>query len=118
MRAMKPRFLLCAVLAMCLVITGQVMAQTRAAAPATGQMVLCIGTASIVVFTDAEGKPTSDPHLCPDCTLGALPGPGEPDRLSRPLDRFGHPVRWPVVALGQPVSCGALLSARDPPFEI
>ncbi|MCE8008002.1 hypothetical protein [Aestuariivita sp.] len=115
---MKPRPLLCAVLAFCLVITGQVVAQAKAAAPATGQMVLCVGAGSIVVFTDAEGKPTSAPHLCPDCTLGALPGPAGADRVSRSRDRSGQRLRWPVVALGQPVSCGALLSARDPPAGI
>lgn len=50
-----------------LVLTGQAMAFARAQAPATGQMVICGGHGSYVVYTDAEGRPTSPPQLCSDC---------------------------------------------------
>jgi hypothetical protein len=56
-------------LAFVLVLTGQSMAVARGAAPAVGQMVLCIGNGSVVVYMDESGAPTAAPHVCPDCTL-------------------------------------------------
>jgi hypothetical protein len=65
-------------IALCLMLalTGQSMAVVRGASVATGQMVICIGTQTVTVFTDAEGEPTAAPHICPDCvmsTLGPVP---------------------------------------------
>ena len=45
------------------------MAAARGAADATGKMVLCVGTQSVVVYMDEQGQPTQAPHFCPDCTL-------------------------------------------------
>jgi hypothetical protein len=59
-------------LALVLVLTGQSMAAARGANDATGQMVLCTGTGSVVVYMDESGVPTQAPHFCPDCTLAAL----------------------------------------------
>ena len=56
-------------LAVVLVLTGQSMAAARGAADATGKMVLCVGTQSVVVYMDEQGQPTQAPHFCPDCTL-------------------------------------------------
>ena len=39
-------------LAVVLVLTGQSMAAARGAADATGKMVLCVGTQSVVVYMD------------------------------------------------------------------
>jgi len=52
-----------------LVLTGQSMAAVRGAADATGKMVLCVGTQSVVVYMDEQGQPTQAPRFCPDCTL-------------------------------------------------
>ncbi|WP_152541043.1 hypothetical protein [Sulfitobacter noctilucae] len=57
-------------LALLLALTSQAMAVTRGASAATGQMVLCIGSGSVTVYTDAEGAPTAAPHICPDCAFG------------------------------------------------
>ena len=48
------------------------MAAARGANDATGQMILCTGTGSVVVYMDESGVPTQAPHFCPDCTLNAL----------------------------------------------
>lgn len=56
-------------LAVVLVLTGQSMAAARGAADATGKMVLCVGTQSVVVYMDEQGQLTQAPHFCPDCTL-------------------------------------------------
>ena len=59
-------------LALVLALTGQSMAAMRGATDATGQMVLCIGTESVVVYVDDAGEPTQAPHFCPDCAVMAL----------------------------------------------
>ena len=58
-----------AALCLLLVLTSQSMAVARGASAATGQMVLCIGSTTQTVYVDAEGQPTTAPHLCPDCIL-------------------------------------------------
>ncbi|MEE4189855.1 MAG: hypothetical protein V2I76_15600 [Roseobacter sp.] len=45
------------------------MAAVRAAPDAMGQIVICIGSATSVIFTDSEGRPTQAPHICPDCIV-------------------------------------------------
>lgn len=44
---------------------------------AVDRMVICTGLVASVVYTDADGQPTSAPHLCPDCVMhlafGVLP---------------------------------------------
>ncbi len=67
MRARRPMMALG--LALCLALTGQRMAVARGATAATGQMVLCRGTGSAIVHTDKDGRPTSAPHVCPECAL-------------------------------------------------
>ena len=61
-------------LAVVLVLTGQSMAAARGAADATGKMVLCVGTQSVVVYMDEQGQPVQAPHFCPDCTLSLMDG--------------------------------------------
>ncbi|MEP4196747.1 MAG: hypothetical protein ABJL99_14045 [Aliishimia sp.] len=58
-------------LAICLTLglTGQAMAFARGQAPAEGQMVICAGHATYIVYTDSEGQPTSPPQLCSDCLV-------------------------------------------------
>ncbi|MBU2983614.1 hypothetical protein KO498_17535 [Lentibacter algarum] len=63
------RSYLAIVLSLALVLTGGAMVQARMVNPATGLMVLCSGSGPIVMLVDAQGQPTSAPHLCPDCTL-------------------------------------------------
>tara|TARA_R110002111_G_scaffold243715_1_gene305721 strand:+ start:204 stop:554 length:351 start_codon:yes stop_codon:yes gene_type:complete len=63
------RILSSLVLALVLALTSQSMAVARGASAATGQMVLCTGTGPMAVYTDADGKPTQAPLICPDSTL-------------------------------------------------
>jgi hypothetical protein len=71
-------------LAFVMALTGQSMAVARGASDATDQMVLCIGTQSVVVYTDKAGEPTQAPHFCPDCTMMALT-PVSSDKINAPL---------------------------------
>ena len=57
------------VLTFMLALTGQSMALARTAPAASGQMVLCIGATTVVVYVDQDGQPTEAPHVCPDCVL-------------------------------------------------
>lgn len=59
-------------LALMLAFTSQSMAVARGASAATGQMVLCTGSGPVAVYTDAQGQPTSAPHICPDAALNVL----------------------------------------------
>lgn len=66
---MTRRSFLAITLAFVLVLTGQSMAIARTSMDASGQMVLCVGDGSVVVYMDETGAPTQAPHFCPDCTL-------------------------------------------------
>ena len=103
------------VLACILILSGQGMAVARGSAPASGEMVLCIGAGSYTVFVDGQGRPTAPPHLCQDCLQGmdhaALPDvflPGCPVAVSRsaPL----------VVDQGRPASHPMAVRVRGPPL--
>lgn len=59
-------------LALMLALTSQSMAVARGASAATGQMVLCTGTGPVAVYVDAQGQPTSAPHICPDSAFNVL----------------------------------------------
>jgi len=56
-------------LALVLALTSQSMAVARGASAATGQMVLCTGSGPVAIYLDADGNPTSAPHICPDAAL-------------------------------------------------
>ena len=68
------------ILSAALALTAQTMAHSRGAAMAEGQMVLCTGTGAVTVYFDAEGNPTSAPHICPDCALSLF------DAVSHPAE--------------------------------
>ena len=63
------RILSSLLLALVLALTSQSMAVARGAAPAAGKVVLCSGGGFVAVYLDAEGEPTSAPHICPDAAL-------------------------------------------------
>jgi len=56
-------------LALVLALTSQSMAVARGASAATGHMVLCTGSGVVAIYLDANGTPTSAPHICPDSAL-------------------------------------------------
>ncbi len=63
-------------LAFVMALTGQSMAVARGASDATDQMVLCIGTQSVVVYTDKAGAPSHSPpffsFLVPNPLISSL----------------------------------------------
>ncbi|MCX7559005.1 hypothetical protein OS190_05445 [Sulfitobacter sp. F26204] len=61
------RILLSFCLMLVLVSTSHAAALAKGAAVATGQMVICNGNGTILVYTDADGAPTAAPLICPDC---------------------------------------------------
>ncbi|MCF6233328.1 MAG: hypothetical protein L3J36_09575 [Rhodobacteraceae bacterium] len=63
------RICLAAFVALMLVLTSQVMAVARGASGPAGQMVLCTGTGSAVIYVDQNGAPTGPPVYCPVCAL-------------------------------------------------
>lgn len=82
------RLLTSLILALVMALTSQSMAVARGESPATGQMVICVGAGTVMVYTDADGQPTSAPHICPDATLNIL------------LDRVATDVVAPVSLAG------------------
>lgn len=73
-------------LALILVLTAQSMAVARGAAAAVGQMELCVGQGVVQVPIDADGNPTTAPHVCPDCAFAGLQAiPQPPAELPRSL---------------------------------
>jgi hypothetical protein len=66
------RTIICLSLALMLALTSQAMAVARGASAATGQMEICSGTSAVTVYVDADGAPTTAPHICPDCMVIAV----------------------------------------------
>ncbi|MGJ8546644.1 MAG: hypothetical protein ACSHWZ_14450 [Sulfitobacter sp.] len=67
--AMMCRRLFHIFLCLTLLLTAQSVAAQRGASAATGQMVICTGTGVMAVFVDAQGQPTTAPHICPDAAF-------------------------------------------------
>ena len=102
------------VLSLILVVTAQGMAFARGQAPAEGQLILCTGQGAVMIFTDADGRPTSPPQLCVDgmqalfgFNLTCLAEAECPANLSH--------VDWPFAAESLLHAERPHLSARDPP---
>lgn len=114
MRPIKPVFAL--MLSVILLITAQGMAFARSQAPADGQMVLCTGHGSLVVYVDGDGQPTTAPQLCSDAAQAFFSV-----AIDAPLATF-----VPVAHSFSPVALGCVLctgqvprggSARGPPVS-
>ncbi|MEB8385826.1 hypothetical protein OO012_01180 [Rhodobacteraceae bacterium KMM 6894] len=66
------RISLASLAALALILSGSVALQMRAAPGPSGQIVICSGRGPVTVLVDADGQPTGQVHICPDCTLHAL----------------------------------------------
>ncbi|WP_299732079.1 hypothetical protein [uncultured Tateyamaria sp.] len=64
--------LLSLMLCLMLVLTSHSAGAARGADRAVGQMVICAGTDTVVIYVGADGTPTHAPHQCPDCALHGL----------------------------------------------
>lgn len=56
-------------LSLMLALTSHSSAVARTMPDAVGQMIICTGLGTTLVYTDANGQPTDVPHLCPDCVV-------------------------------------------------
>jgi hypothetical protein len=100
------RPLIALLLALVLALTSTSVAVAKGSPMAVDRMVICTGLVASVVYTDADGQPTSAPHLCPDCvmhlTFGVLP--------------FADPAAVPIILIarrGAPLSHATLWSRPD-----
>ena len=96
-------------IALMLALTSQSLAIARGASAASGQMVICTGTGPQAVYVDAEGQPTSAPHICPDAAL-ELPAEA---RTLRPLQSAR--MIWPITPSTEPLPLSFFLPAVRPP---
>jgi len=113
MRAFRP--LIGMALCLMLALTGQAMAFARAQAPAEGQVRLCTGHGSFVLYVDEDGQPTSPPQLCVDCLHLLLADPAGPTPFAARQPLFE---RAQAVPISQPHTRKPFSSytARAPPF--
>lgn len=93
------------------------MAVVRGAAAATGQLVLCTGTGPMVVYVDADNKPTSAPVLCPDAALHFLTDATRP--AAQVFARLiGFQYRQPRISQQVVWHHAPRPPARAPPFSV
>ena len=57
------------ILSLVLALTSHSAAFVRSGPDAVSQMVICAGFGDAILYMDADGKPTSAPHPCPDCVI-------------------------------------------------
>lgn len=101
-------------LCLVLVVTSQSAGAARGAERAVGQMVICAGTGTVVIYAGADGAPTQVPHQCPDCTLHGLDILAQADPALGAVPVFAHHEGLaPVAVSGTPVPGHA--QARAPP---
>lgn len=115
MLPLRPILAIC--LALVLMVTGQSMAVARGASAATGQMVLCIGSGSITVYTDDEGQPTSAPYICPDCALHLLSAVLPPEATMERVAGICR-IAIPLTSVVNAPSISAPYRSRAPPVTI
>jgi len=104
-------------LALVLALTGHSMSAARGASDATGQMVLCAGTTSVVVYLDETGAPTQAPHYCPDCAFNLLAAVLPDVVLSAFKGSFSQSHQRDILAIRTAQALSAYLS-RAPPVLI
>ena len=68
-----------------LVLASQSMAQARLMPAAVGQMVICTTDGAKIIGIDAQGQPTGEDHVCPDCVLAFVSLEADGWRLTEPF---------------------------------
>ncbi|WP_074254826.1 hypothetical protein [Vannielia litorea] len=109
------RSLISGLMLVTLLVAGQALAVARGQAPVAMQAVLCTGFGTQVIHLDAEGKPVSAPHLCPD-GLAAMVEAHVP--LPELVQREGaeRAVAAGVAARPEAWLARAVFEARGPPL--
>ena len=68
-----------------LVLASQSMAQVRLKPAAVGQIVICTTDGAKIIGIDAQGQPTGEDHICPDCVLAFVSLEADGWRLTEPF---------------------------------
>ncbi|UWQ92788.1 hypothetical protein QEZ52_08660 [Aliisedimentitalea scapharcae] len=104
-------------LTLSLVATGHSAASMRTMSDATGQMVICTGTGPEIVYVDAEGQPTSPPHICPECVQNLMVSAEPPVPFDLPQSVAGQAF-GPDVVLPSLTAFHLEATARAPPARV
>ncbi len=101
-------------LAILLTLTSQTMATARGAPTPVGQAILCTGLGPVTILVDADGQPTGQTHICPDCAFSILDSAIPPSIL--PI-RLSHSAVNHVIDMEREIlpSAPAAFAARAPP---
>jgi hypothetical protein len=101
MRPLRPALALC--LALLLAVTSVSLAVARGQAPPAGEIVICTGLGLQSVAVDAQGRPVSRPHICPDgvAAIAALALPFPALELLAPERRAVLRLRRGLVCEGR-----------------
>ena len=68
-----------------LVLASQSMSQVRLMPTAVGQIVICTTDGAKIIGIDAQGQPTGEDHICPDCVLAFVSLEADGWRLTEPF---------------------------------
>ena len=94
MTSLRP--LLSLLLALALTASSVTFAVARSQ-PGTGQwMEICAGTETLAVEIDAQGKPVTPRHPCPDCLTGLVGFLPDADLCLRPPQAAGQALDLPA----------------------
>lgn len=104
-------------LTLALAFTSLTMAQARGAAAATGQMVICSGLGTTIIYVDAEGQPTQAPHMCLDCLM-LLATDSAPVPLTLITNIFHLPRNVQASDHNPPHLTGLTPPSRAPPLTV
>ena len=111
------RAVLSLLLSLMLVVTSHSIGHARGADRAVDQMVICIGADALIVYIDADGQPTTAPHVCADCMLHGLDGDLVATGSLAACPVFSHHIAV-ASPLAVPVRPFARAMARAPPFFV
>lgn len=102
-------------LALLLVLTSTQAAVARAGMSMNGMLVLCLGAQMVLLPMGPDGQPQEMPHLCPDCTLGAMADLAQPGLQPAPL--CTRQIRYAQPAISGFPGPEVTPSARAPPLS-
>lgn len=103
-------------LALILALTSVSMAVARGGMSLSGMMILCVNAGQVIVPIGPDGNPQDQPHLCPDCNMGAL-ALTDPVPLVAPIRR-AHPAQaTPITQIVHAAPIRAA-RARGPPLSV
>ncbi|GGX59992.1 hypothetical protein GCM10007385_31540 [Tateyamaria omphalii] len=105
------------VLSLALLLASLGTAVARGAPQAEDKIVICSGTTVAVIFVDADGQPTTAPHVCPDCALHLFAALAPSNTISKWLDNVTMLRAAPAVEQHS-VMCKLRASARSPPVDV